>query len=239
MEDVELKAALEALLFITDRPLTLKELCTLTGVKDPPRVEALVGEIRAEFEGRSSAVQVMEVAQGFQMATRPRFAPFVRRLFTERMTLKLSTASLETLAIIAYKQPITRAEIEDVRGVEVIASLETLMERSLIQVVGRKETVGRPLEYGTTPDFMRRFGLKDIADLPSLESFAAKPSAALDAPDAPAGSEVPVDAAAAPPAQAPAEAPAEAGSAGVPDESSEPRPVIWPDASRDEDPTGR
>ncbi|MBI4678404.1 MAG: SMC-Scp complex subunit ScpB [Elusimicrobia bacterium] len=220
MPDTELKNALEALLFITDRPLSAKELCALTQVKDQPRVEALVGEIRRELDDRSSAVQVMEVAQGFQMATRARYAPFIRRLFTDRMTLKLSTASLETLAIVAYKQPITRAEIEDVRGVEVIAALETLMERGLVHVAGRKETVGRPLEYGTTPDFMRRFGLKGLCDLPSLETFGPKPAqaAAETAPAAPGD-------------------PGHLPEAGHPSGDSEPRPPIWPTVKDEDSPS--
>ncbi|MBI5623103.1 MAG: SMC-Scp complex subunit ScpB [Elusimicrobia bacterium] len=248
MEDAELKSALEALLFITDRPLTVKELCSLTQVKDAALVESLVGELKRELEARSSAVQVMEVAQGYQMATRAHFAPFVRRLFTERMTLKLSTASLETLAIVAYKQPLTRAEIEQVRGVEVIAALETLMERGLVQVVGRKETVGRPLEYGTTPDFMRRFGLRDIKDLPALESFSTKPESAnalaeggSDArPPVSSHSDpsqegtVPQSGTTAPVLDAPAEPVAEPSSGG----GDEPRPVIWPD-SQDEDTSSR
>ncbi|MBI5883502.1 MAG: SMC-Scp complex subunit ScpB [Elusimicrobia bacterium] len=236
MEDAELKAALEALLFITDRPLSVKELCSLAQVKDAPRVEALVGEIRRQLEERSSAVQVMEVAQGFQMATRARFAPFVRRLFTERMTLKFSTASLETLAIIAYKQPITRAEIEDVRGVEVIAALETLMERGLVHVVGRKETVGRPLEYGTTPDFMRRFGLRDISELPSLESFASKTPAAIS-PQGPAVGSDSFPQAPTPAPEAGAQAPS-GDDAPLRDAPSETRLPIWP-PSLDEDTPSR
>ncbi|MBI5210364.1 MAG: SMC-Scp complex subunit ScpB [Elusimicrobia bacterium] len=183
--DGDLRKALEALLFITDRPLSGKELCTLTQVKDQPRVEALVAEMRRELDERGSSLQIMEVAQGYQMATRAQFAPFVRRLFVDRMTMKFSAASLETLAIIAYKQPITRSEIEEIRGVEVIAALETLMEKGLAHVVGRKETVGRPLMYGTTPDFMRHFGLRNLEDLPPLEGFAPNPEGAVLAGIAP------------------------------------------------------
>ncbi len=175
IEDRELKQALESLLFITDHPLPLKELCKITGVKDNDRVGALVTEIRKDFEEKGSGVQVLEIAEGYQMATKPANAQFVRKLFTEKMTMKLSNASLETLSIIAYKQPLTRAEIEDIRGVEVIAALETLLERRLIQVVGRKETVGRPLMYGTTKDFLRHFGFKSLDDLPPLSTFEPPP----------------------------------------------------------------
>lgn len=175
MEDQELKKALESLLFITDHPLPLKELCKITGVKDDSRVGALVTEIRKDFEEKGSGVQVLEVADGFQMATRASNAKFVRKLFAEKMTMRLSHASLETLSIISYKQPLTRAEVEAIRGVEVIASLETLLEKGLIEVVGRKESVGRPLMYGTTKDFLRHFGFKSLEDLPPLADFEPPP----------------------------------------------------------------
>ncbi|OGR82675.1 MAG: SMC-Scp complex subunit ScpB [Elusimicrobia bacterium RIFCSPHIGHO2_02_FULL_57_9] len=168
----ELKKVLETLLFITDRPLSLEHLNKVTGAKDAARIAALIAEIRQELEGKGLPVVLMEVAEGFQMATSPAYAPFVRQLFCDRMTMKLSTAALETLSIIAYKQPLTRAEIEDVRGVEVIAALETLLEKRLIKVVGRRETVGRPLMYGTTMDFMRHFGLKSLEDMPPLSTIA-------------------------------------------------------------------
>lgn len=184
MGDEDLKRALESLLFITDRPLSPEELGKISGVKDTPRISGLIARIREEMEARASALQLLEVGGGFQMATRPVHAPLVRKLFAERMTMRLSTAAHETLAIIAYKQPITRAEIEEVRGVEVIAALETLIEKRLIRVVGRKESVGRPLMYGTTLDFMRRFGLSSLEELPPIESFAA-PAPALETAQAP------------------------------------------------------
>lgn len=185
MENSELKAALEALLFITDHPLSAKELAKLTTntVKEEDRARALIEELKREYDERGSAVQVLEVADGFQMSTRPLHGPFVRKLFAERMTLKLSTAAHETLSIIAYKQPLTRAEIEQIRGVEVIAALETLVEKRLIKVVGRKESVGRPLMYGTTPEFLRHFGLRGLEDLPPLDSFTAEAAPAASEPE--------------------------------------------------------
>ncbi|MBI4347169.1 MAG: SMC-Scp complex subunit ScpB [Elusimicrobia bacterium] len=171
METAELKTTIETLLFITEQPIPLPRLCKLVGVKDLAQVSGLVQELKQEYEARGAGIQVLEIAEGFQMATKPAQAPFVRKLYADKMTMKLSTAALETLSIVAYKQPITRAEIEQIRGVEVIAALETLLERRLLKVVGRKETVGRPLLYGTTPDFLRHFGLKSIADLPSMDSF--------------------------------------------------------------------
>ncbi|MDD5628204.1 MAG: SMC-Scp complex subunit ScpB [Elusimicrobia bacterium] len=178
LSDDELKIQLETLLFITDHPLSVEELRKLTKIKDLARLRALVGELQRKLEDQASAVQILEIAGGFQMATRPAHAELVRKLFAERMTMRLSTAAHETLAIIAYKQPLTRAEIEDIRGVEVIAALETLLEKRLIKVVGRKESVGRPLLYGTTADFMRHFGLRSLEDLPPIDDFQA--------PDAPA-----------------------------------------------------
>lgn len=179
-----LKKILESLLFITDRALSLKELCKLCGLPaaQAERVAALVAEIKKDLEEKASPVQVVEVAEGFQMGTRKEYAPFVRKLFEGRLTMKLSTAAHETLSIVAYKQPLTRAEIEEIRGVEVIAALETLLEKRLVKVVGRKESVGRPLMYGTTLEFLRHFGLKNLEELPPLDSFkAAEPASAAEA----------------------------------------------------------
>ncbi len=174
-EDEGLRKVLEGLLFVTDHPLSLAELAKLANVKDQQRILTLIATLKAKLDAEDSAVQLLEVAEGYQMATRAAFAPFVRKLFAERMTMRLSTAAHETLAIISYKQPITRAEIEEIRGVEVIAALEILLEKRLARVVGRKESVGRPLMYGTTPDFLRHFGLKSLEELPPIESFAAEP----------------------------------------------------------------
>jgi segregation and condensation protein B len=187
LEDEELKGQLETLLFITDHPLTIDDLRKLTKVKDVVRLNALVGEIRQKFEESKSPLQVLEIAGGFQMATRPVYGELVRKLFAEKMTMRLSTAAHETLAIVAYKQPLTRAEIEDIRGVEVIAALETLLEKHLVKVVGRKDTVGRPLLYGTTADFMRHFGLRSLEDLPPLDNFQSQdaPGPTAEAPGVP------------------------------------------------------
>lgn len=173
MERNETRQVLETLLFITDRPVRLAELSEVLGESEDG-VRALIADLREEFARKGFVPQIVEVAGGFQMATPPAHAPWVRRLFKDKMSWRLSGASLETLSIIAYKQPITRAEIEEVRGVEVIAALETLLEKGLIRVTGRRETVGRPLLYGTTEDFLRHFGFQSPKDLPSLESFAAE-----------------------------------------------------------------
>lgn len=175
MEDNQLKKIIETLLFITDHPLPPERLAQVCEVKDEARVAAAIEALREDYVREGRALRVMEVAGGFQLGTDPDLGFWVRKLYHSRMTVRLSTAALETLTIIAYKQPITRAEIEAVRGVEVIGPLETLIERKLVTVVGRKETVGRPLLYGTTDEFLRQFGLSSLDALPKLESIVPEP----------------------------------------------------------------
>ncbi len=160
-------------------------------MRDQDRIVGAVEELRRDLDAAGTGYRLIAVAEGWQMATRPELAPYVRRLYAERATMRLSTAAQETLSIIAYKQPLTRAEIEEVRGVEVIAALETLLEKRLVKVVGRRETVGRPLMYGTTAEFLRHFGLRSLEDMPPLDSFVPAddlpPAAApADADSAPA-----------------------------------------------------
>lgn len=194
-DPVLLRRALEGLLFITDRPLSAGELGKLLNIRDQDRIVAVVEDLRRELEERQLGYRLIAVAEGWQMATRPELAPYMRKLFADRATMRLSTAAQETLSIIAYRQPLTRAEIEQIRGVEVIAALETLLEKRLTKVVGRKETVGRPLMYGTTAEFLRHFGLRSLEDLPPIDSFTP---AELPA------SEAPADAASAPEPEVPA-----------------------------------
>ena len=219
MDALELRQAVETLLFITDHPIDAGKLAAALGLKekDKETVASAVSDLKREYDERGGPVRVIEIAEGFQMATKPEFAPYVRNLYKERMTMRLSTAALETLAIIGYRQPLTRAEIEEIRGVEVIAALETLLEKALVKVVGRRETVGRPLLYGTTPEFLRHFGLRSIADLPSIDSFTpAEPTdaekAALTESDVlPAAVEADAPVAAPAPADAEAEGAAVGG----------------------------
>ncbi|KAF0127308.1 MAG: segregation and condensation protein B [Elusimicrobia bacterium] len=175
MEDTQLKKVIETLLFITDHPLPVERLAQVCEVKDETRVAAALEALREDYVREGRALRVMEVAGGFQLGTDPDLGFWVRKLYHSRMTVRLSAAALETLTIIAYKQPLTRAEVEAVRGVEVIGPLETLIERKLVTVVGRKETVGRPLLYGTTDEFLRQFGLSSLDALPKLESIVADP----------------------------------------------------------------
>jgi segregation and condensation protein B len=172
MEPNEIKQILEALLFITEQPIPMKTLETLF---DPPvprdQLQGLLESLSNDYVERRGALEVREIAGGWQLCTRPEFAPWIRNLFKDRLTYRLSSSAMETLSIVAYKQPITRSEIEEIRGVEVTAVLDTLVERKLVRIAGRKETVGRPLLYATSPDFLRSFGLKRLEDLPSIESF--------------------------------------------------------------------
>ncbi len=172
MEPKDIRKILEALLFITEQPISMK---TLESLFDPPvpqdQLLELLNGLALEYEQRGSALEVREIAGGWQLSTRSEFAPWIRQLFKDRLTYRLSSSAMETLSIIAYKQPITRSEVEEIRGVEVTAVLDTLIERKLVRIAGRKETVGRPLLYGTTPDFLRSFGLKRLEDLPSIESL--------------------------------------------------------------------
>ena len=167
----DLKAVVEALIFASPDPLTPKTLYKLLAKETKDDVSSAVNELRAEYANRPG-LTLVEVAGGYQIVTRPELHEWVRRLFHERSTQKLSVAGLETLAVIAYKQPVTALEITDVRGVNTAGVLSTLLERNLIKIVGRKNVVGRPFMYGTTKEFLIRFGLKDLGDLPRIEDMA-------------------------------------------------------------------
>ncbi|OGR66892.1 MAG: SMC-Scp complex subunit ScpB, partial [Elusimicrobia bacterium GWC2_61_19] len=171
MEDVELKKVIETLLFITDAPLPVSRISQLCEIKNKERLEGLLADLRKTYDDEGRTLQVMQVAGGWQLATRPEYGLWVRKLYQNKMTVRLTQAALETLCIIAYKQPLTRAEVEAIRGVEVIGPLETLTQRKLITVVGRRESIGRPILYGTTSEFLRQFGLNSLDDMPKLESF--------------------------------------------------------------------
>lgn len=168
------KRIIENLLFITDRPLTLAKLSQLAQVNDIALTGELVRMLQQEFAQTNRAIAIVEIGGGFQMSTKPEYGRWVRQLFNEKSSTKLSNAALETLAIIAYKQPITRAEIESIRGVDIVGPLEKIMERGLVKIVGKKDVPGKPLVYGTTEEFLRLFGLNSLSQLPELKSFATK-----------------------------------------------------------------
>src|SRR5580765_1070098 len=167
----DLKAVVEALIFASQEPVTMKTLVKLLDSEPKEDILAAITELKQQYDG-PGGLQMVEVAGGYQIVTRPELHEWVRRLFHERTTTKLSVASLETLAVIAYKQPITSPEISEIRGVNTVGVLGTLVERRLVKVVGRKQVVGRPFLYGTTREFLDRFGLNDLADLPKVEDMS-------------------------------------------------------------------
>jgi segregation and condensation protein B len=167
----ELKAIVEAMIFASPEPLTPKALTKLLDNEPKEEVLAALEELKTDYE-RPGGLQLVEVAGGFQIVTRPDLHEWVRRLFHERSSQKLSAQALESLAVIAYRQPITSLEITDIRGVSASGVLNTLLERHLIKIVGRKQVVGRPFMYATTKEFLIRFGLKDLSDLPKVEDMA-------------------------------------------------------------------
>ena len=166
----ELKSVIEALIFASPEPVTMKALVKLLESEPKEDVEAAIAGLKADYE-RPGGLQLVEVAGGYQIVTKAEFHEWVRRLFHERTTQKLSVAALETLAVIAYKQPVTAPEIAEIRGVNTSGVLGTLVDRRLVKVVGRKAVVGRPFVYGTTRDFLERFGLNDLTDLPKVEDM--------------------------------------------------------------------
>lgn len=167
----ELKSIVEAMIFASPEPLTLKALGKLLDSEPKEEIEAALAALKADYE-RPAGLQLVEVAGGYQIVTRPELHEWVRRLFHERTSSKLSVASLETLAVIAYRQPVTAPEIAEIRGVNTAGVLGTLVDRKLVKIVGRKAVVGRPFMYGTTRDFLERFGLNDISDLPKVEDMS-------------------------------------------------------------------
>jgi segregation and condensation protein B len=173
-----LKRELEALLFATDAPLTagrLKKIFPEAGAGD---FKEAVGALQQEYDEAGSAFTVVEFGGGWQIATRPDYAPVVEKLLRTRRVTRLSKAGLEVLAIVAYRQPITRLEVDEIRGVNSSGALATLTERSLITVVGRSQAVGNPLLYGTTREFLNHLGLKALGQLPTLpelEQMVADP----------------------------------------------------------------
>lgn len=170
MEDREAKSVLESLLFISAEPLTIETLKNILEM-DKKEVERIVKELFNEYQLKDSGLFIADVAGGVQMVTSPACAPWVKKLLATAIPTRLSYQSLETLAIVAYKQPIIKAEVEAIRGVNSEGVLKTLLERRLVKILGRKEVPGRPLMYGTTKEFLQYFGLKDLTELPTLKEF--------------------------------------------------------------------
>ena len=161
---------IESLLFASDKPLPLKKLAQIAELDEAKAREEL--EVLREEKANIGSLQIVEVAQGWQIVTKPAFAGFIRQLRDEKKP-KLSRAAFEVLAIVAYRQPVTRGEVEELRGVDCAGSLHQLLDKKLVQLAGRKEAPGRPWLYATSAQFLDLFGLRAIDDLPSLAEFAA------------------------------------------------------------------
>jgi segregation and condensation protein B len=162
---------IEALLFASEAPLSASDLTRADDTLDEEQVEALLAELKQEYEAEDRAFGLYEIAGGYQLLTKPEYAPVLQRFDTVPLNTRISSAALETLAIIAYRQPVGRAEIEEIRGVGAGGVLKTLTERNLVEVVGRGEGLGRPLLYGTTRFFLEHFGFRSLEELPRSDEL--------------------------------------------------------------------
>ena len=176
MEKKEKKSLIESLLFVSGEPLALSAIKTST---DLPEVEIkeCLDELMGEYKEREGGLLIIEIANGYQMVTNPFYAPWIKKLKSTAASGKLSMPALETLAIIAYKQPIIKAELEQIRGVNSDGVIKTLLDRRLIKIMGRKEVPGKPLLYGTTREFLQYFGLKDLTELPTISELTREEAA--------------------------------------------------------------
>lgn len=176
MDLKERKSLIEAVLFVSGEPVTLT---SLKGVLDMPEADIKQGidELIAEYRERDRGLLILEIAQGFQMVTNPLYAKILRK-FTNRATSnKLSMPALETLAIVAYRQPLIKTEIEQIRGVNSDGVIKSLLDKRLIRIIGQKEAPGKPLLYGTTKEFLQYFSLKDLTELPTLKELTREEAA--------------------------------------------------------------
>jgi segregation and condensation protein B len=170
ISSAELKAIAESLIFVAEEPIAAKALADLLDV-GRETVETAIADLVKEYDARNGGLQLREIAGGWQIATRAEHHEQIRAYLKSKPSAKLSLASLETLAVIAYKQPVTVPEILEIRGVQSPSAIKTLLEKRLIVAKGRKEAVGRPMMYGTSKEFLVQFGLKDLSELPSIEDF--------------------------------------------------------------------
>lgn len=170
MDEREIKAIIEALLFVWGDPLSLKDISNILEMEEK-KVKSILDNMIDEFDFNRRGLKIVCIKDNYQLCTRPEHHQWINKLTQEKDTKSLSTAALETLSIIAYKQPITKNEIETIRGVRCDKALDTLQRKGLIEEKGRLERTGRPIIYGTTTEFLRYFGLKSLEDLPSLKDF--------------------------------------------------------------------
>ncbi|MGH0032322.1 MAG: SMC-Scp complex subunit ScpB [Myxococcota bacterium] len=209
MDAEQQKRIVEAVVLASPEPIPPTRIAELIPRCNPSKVRALVKELNAEYAESRRAFEIWEVAGGFQMRSLPEFAPYLKQIQKTR-ALRLSQAALETLAIVAYRQPVTRAEVEHVRGVDAGAVLRSLLERNLVRIAGHREVPGRPIVYATSRRFLEVFGLPKLGDLPALREVAELPSDDEDAPVTPLAEP---EAGAEPAESAGSEVPAEAGAA--------------------------
>ena len=167
-----LKPLIEALIFVSEEPLTIEKITEIIdGVQKDLVKESIYG-LMEDYERNGHGIEIVEIAGGFKIKTRTEFSQWISLLYTKKKKTRLSIQALETLAVIAYKQPITKAEIEQIRGVNIVGTLRTLLERDLVKILGKKEAPGRPIMYGTTREFLESFGLKNLSSLPTLKEFS-------------------------------------------------------------------
>ena len=178
----QLKSIIESLLFVTDSPLTVDHIKQAIPEADSDAIKKVLSELKQEYESRDGGFLLHEVAGGYQFRTKKEFKEWIRRLFQPNLP-RLSSAAMETLAIVAYRQPVLRSEIEQIRGVNSGNSLRTLLERKLIRVLGRREIPGRPLVYATTRKFLETFDLKDLKDLPTPKEIEGIEVKTIPAPE--------------------------------------------------------
>jgi segregation and condensation protein B len=167
----ELKAILEAVLFVSPEPMPVARLMSILGTVSKAEVVQALGVLAHDLDREGRGIQLVQVAGGYRLVTKQEYGPWLKRIDKAKAAQKLSRSALESLAIIAYKQPLVRAEIEEIRGVETSGVLRTLCERKLVRIVGRKDVPGRPIMYGTTKFFLEHFGLQDLSQLPPLREF--------------------------------------------------------------------
>ena len=171
MEKRELKAIIEALLCLSSESISMKQMVKIIDEAEEKIINEALNELIADYNGDNRGVSIMEIAGGYQIVTRPQYDRWIRKHFALSSKIKLSLPALETLAMIAYRQPITNPEISATRGVDSTGVLKTLLEKRLIKIKGRKKVVGRPLIYRTSREFLIHFGLKNLSELPTLEEF--------------------------------------------------------------------
>lgn len=171
MDLSEAKSVIEAVIFAADGPVSVDQLARVVDELDRDSIAQLIRELQQEYDSARRSFQIIEIANGFQMCTRNEYASWIKKFYATEISTRLSVSALEALAVIAYKQPVTRAEIEEIRGVNSDSVLRTLLERNLIKVIGRKQAPGKPMIYGTTTEFLIHFGLRDLSELPSVDEI--------------------------------------------------------------------